>query len=307
MFCKCDVLNKSFIKNIKDYEKQSGDKVVVIVDSCGYTEDIQKYKREYFKKGEVEGIPFYLLDSQDIVNPIKVYNDLRTIFGDKYFLDMAYIGHIDSCFNKYKDIFSMLDIKELPFEINEHALFDMDDSDDFSDIYHDYDINEHLETFRNKNNINKTYRDLWAISPYPVIFNATDIIVIQDDNYVLITRKDTNETAIVGGFLEHDLTIRKNAAKELSEELIMRRNGEIVTMDESSLTFCGVFEEPNRSRKGRIITNVFMVMVDTDIEFEAADDAIDVVKIKMSDINNHFLYEDHRLILNSCSRLIGVL
>ena len=154
-------------------------------------------------------------------------------------------------------------------------------------------------TLQNDYKILKDIKESWKNSPYPPVFVTSDTLVKYHNKYLFIKRAydayGANQIAIPGGYLEQGLSLAENAQKELLEETNLK-----VPLDE--FYFSDTFDNPSRSLRGRIITQVFFVDITSlniDItQCNAGDDAGEIVWLTENDIadNQENFFEDHYFI-----------
>lgn len=109
------------------------------------------------------------------------------------------------------------------------------------------------------------------------------------DSFWLVRRKDTNRLATMGGFVEVHETVEDAIKRELMEEMAL-------TMPESP-TLVGVYSDPRRDNRRRTASIAFAVHIPGKIWPRAGDDAKEVVKIPIDEVENHTYFADHRTIL----------
>mmetsp|Transcript_19041 Transcript_19041/g.41394 ORF Transcript_19041/g.41394 Transcript_19041/m.41394 type:complete len:256 (+) Transcript_19041:54-821(+) len=111
-----------------------------------------------------------------------------------------------------------------------------------------------------------------------------------DKDYVwLVRRKDTNQLATMGGFVDVNEAIEDAIIRELMEEMAL-------TLREPP-TLVGIYSDPRRDNRRRTASVVFAVHVTADIQPHAGDDVKEVVKIPIDEIENQEYFADHRTIL----------
>jgi len=115
----------------------------------------------------------------------------------------------------------------------------------------------------------------WHGSPYPPIFVTVDT-VIQCAGHVLLIKRGRNPGkglyAIPGGFIEQRETVYQSALRELREETGMH----LLAGDmQHALKAVRVFDHPDRSQRGRVITHahLFDLGARRPPEVRAGDDA----------------------------------
>ncbi len=148
---------------------------------------------------------------------------------------------------------------------------------------------------RNKLAILK-YKADWAFAPFPNTLQATDAVVRDvTGRFLMIKRKSEfgeGQLALCGGFLEHDIDHETNMKKELEEECSLyldKTPHEIVTS-----WFCGAV---NRSKRGRMSTNVYLVQLEgkfEDLDLCGGDDAHeDLCYLSKDELDKECLFSDH--------------
>jgi bifunctional NMN adenylyltransferase/nudix hydrolase len=137
----------------------------------------------------------------------------------------------------------------------------------------------------------------WAGSPYAPVFVTVDAIVKCGDRVLLIQRGRSPGKglfAVPGGFIEQRETVYQSALRELEEETHMR----LLESDmRHALKSVHVFDHPDRSLRGRVITHAHYFDLGSRSlpEVQAADDAAsaDWVPIdKLGGMEERF-HDDH--------------
>lgn len=173
---------------------------------------------------------------------------------------------------------------------------------------------EFLRKFKTDNN--RAYRQLreehiflthynhqWENTPFPVIFVASDAILFRNNQVLLIRRKNAPGKglwAIPGGFVDKYEKVERAAVRELYEETGFQLIGKSVKDQYSR-----VFDAPNRSLRGRIISHTFLYdvsnLTDEECLIEAGDDAEEAFWYPIEGITSRireFFYADHWEILD---------
>ncbi|MBP2161097.1 MULTISPECIES: NUDIX domain-containing protein [Asticcacaulis] len=150
------------------------------------------------------------------------------------------------------------------------------------------------------------YKRAWAMAPYPVILVSVDTVIVHADPrgmpHVLLIRRGgipgRGNFAIPGGFIEPDEYLLNSALRELREE-----TGLVLSDAEAMARLKGrhVFDDPERSSRGRVITHGFH------FEFpagplpgvEGQDDAAEARWVPVADLAQYHgqFFEDHGAIL----------
>ncbi len=126
---------------------------------------------------------------------------------------------------------------------------------------------------------------------------AIDLVIQESgtsDRIWLVTRKDTNQLAVMGGFVNVGESVEHAVARELFEEMGIRL--------EESPRLLGIYSDPRRDNRRHTVSAVFVVKVDDDIKPKAADDVKDVQRIRLNEIENYEYFADHKSILDDYRR-----
>jgi len=153
------------------------------------------------------------------------------------------------------------------------------------------------------------YPKQWGKGP----FVTADAVVIQSGHILLIERGQTpgkGLLALPGGFVEADERIRDGAIRELREETgIADSKGQIppamlASFIEDSRT--RVFDAPNRSLRGRIITHAFLFRLPERrklFKVKGAEDAAHANWYRLGELTSDMLFEDHWSIIEQMADL----
>jgi bifunctional NMN adenylyltransferase/nudix hydrolase len=148
----------------------------------------------------------------------------------------------------------------------------------------------------------EAYKASWKNAPYPPQFVTADAVVTCA-GHVLVVRRGFNPGkglyALPGGFVRDTETVRDGALRELKEETRIRV--ERIILD-SSIVDSRVFDNPNRSLRGRTITHAFHVKLkDGKLpEVSHGDDAAGSKWMPLMDVARceAEFFEDHAHIIN---------
>lgn len=145
------------------------------------------------------------------------------------------------------------------------------------------------------------YKAAWAASPYPVTFVAVDAVVIQSGHVLLVRRgsmpgKDL--LALPGGFLDQTETMENGMLRELREETRLKVPLEVLR---GSIKNRRVFDAPNRSTRGRMITQAFHIELKNGPlpKVKGGDDAREAMWVPISEVRQECMFEDHFAIIDS--------
>lgn len=153
----------------------------------------------------------------------------------------------------------------------------------------------------------KKYKLAWATAPYDPIFVTVDAVVIQSGHILLVRRKAAPGKglwALPGGFLNKYEFILDAMIRELREETAIKvpepvLRGSIVARD--------VFDDPNRSARGRTITHAFLIKLANDIRLpkvKGSDDADKAKWVPINKLKREDFFDDHfDVIFNMVGRI----
>lgn len=151
---------------------------------------------------------------------------------------------------------------------------------------------------------NEQFRAKWSGTPYPPMFVTADAVVIHRRKILLIRRAGMpgrGRLALPGGYVEHSELIQDAAIRELIEEARPASAhgpyGREALRD--YVTGCHVFDEPNRSARGRVITTAYTFeLPDGDeVGVTAGDDAGSASWHAIDSLDPAELFEDHYRII----------
>ena len=153
----------------------------------------------------------------------------------------------------------------------------------------------------------RKYREAWASAPYTPVFVTVDAVVRCGDRVLLIRRGKAPGRglhAVPGGFIEDRETCWQSCLRELEEETHLKLLPETMRR---SLREVAVFDHPDRSLRGRIITHAhyFDLGHREPPEVRADDDAMAVEWVPIAALaamedrfhDDHFHMLDHFLKL----------
>lgn len=144
----------------------------------------------------------------------------------------------------------------------------------------------------------KKYKEAWKAAPFPPTFMTVDAVVVQSGHILLVKRGDMPGKglwALPGGFLNQEETMLDGAIRELKEETKIKVP---VPVLKGSIKSSHTFDAPNRSQRGRTITQAFYI----DLGFakdlpkvKGGDDAKKAFWIPLNEVvkNRDRFFEDH--------------
>lgn len=144
----------------------------------------------------------------------------------------------------------------------------------------------------------ETYKSQWKNTPYPVIFSTVDACVVQSGHVLLVKRgayPGKGLYALPGGFTGYTETLKESMLRELEEETKIKVSSTVL---EASIREEKVFDNPDRSTRGRTITTAFLIKLNDKFDLPkvvGSDDAESAMWVPTEEIkhNPHLFYEDH--------------
>ena len=145
--------------------------------------------------------------------------------------------------------------------------------------------------------------DKWAGSPYPPVFVTVDAVVKIADRVLLIRRgraPGKGLLAVPGGFIEQRETAYQSAVRELREETGFHL---LPSEMEFAMKAMRVFDHPDRSQRGRVITHAFYFDFGARMlpEIAGSDDAAEARWVPIAELPSleAQFHDDHFHILDS--------
>jgi bifunctional NMN adenylyltransferase/nudix hydrolase len=143
----------------------------------------------------------------------------------------------------------------------------------------------------------QNYRNQYAACPYPPTFVTVDAVVVHSGHILLVERRampGEGLLALPGGFLGQDERLLDAAIRELKEETRLKLP---VPVLKGSLRGSRVFDDPDRSQRGRTITHAFHFEFPTGPlpAVKGGDDARRAKWVSLSDFYalDGQMFEDH--------------
>mmetsp|Transcript_20875 Transcript_20875/g.29007 ORF Transcript_20875/g.29007 Transcript_20875/m.29007 type:complete len:253 (+) Transcript_20875:17-775(+) len=119
---------------------------------------------------------------------------------------------------------------------------------------------------------------------------AIDLVITSGKDHIwLVRRKDTDQLATMGGFVEVGETVEHAVKREMMEEMG-------VTASETP-KLLGIYSDPRRDNRRHTVSAVYHVKLPEEAKPHAMDDVKDVIRIPISDIDKHTYFADHWTIL----------
>jgi bifunctional NMN adenylyltransferase/nudix hydrolase len=145
--------------------------------------------------------------------------------------------------------------------------------------------------------------DKWAGSPYPPVFVTVDAVVRGAEQVLLIRRgraPGKGLLAVPGGFIEQRETAYQSAVRELQEETGFSL---LPSEMEHALKGARVFDHPDRSQRGRVITHAFYFDLGPRLlpEIAGSDDAAEARWVPIAELPSleEEFHDDHFHILDA--------
>jgi len=121
---------------------------------------------------------------------------------------------------------------------------------------------------------------------------AIDLILTSGADIWMIKREEGGALALVGGFNEVGESVEDACRRELKEETGME-------LPDQPLSLIGVYSDPKRDARKHSVSVVFQMEIPPGTTPIAADDAKEIIRLPLSDVQNlESLWADHKIILN---------
>ena len=158
-----------------------------------------------------------------------------------------------------------------------------------------------FDTLRAEYAMIKKYKEAWKSAPFPPTFMTVDAVVVQSGHLLLVKRGDMPGKglwALPGGFLNQDETMLDGAIRELREETKIKVP---VPVLKGSIKESKTFDAPNRSTRGRTITQAFHIDLGVGElpKVKGADDAEKAFWVPFNKVKQEKMFEDHFFIIDS--------
>ena len=147
----------------------------------------------------------------------------------------------------------------------------------------------------------KKYKEAWKSAPFPPTFMTVDAVVVQSGHLLLVKRGDMPGKglwALPGGFLNQEETMLDGAIRELKEETKIKVP---VPVLKGSIKESKTFDAPNRSARGRTITQAFYIDLGFDEKLpkvKGSDDAEKAFWVPFNKVKQEKMFEDHWHIID---------
>lgn len=159
----------------------------------------------------------------------------------------------------------------------------------------------------NEYNFVNAYKKSWAAAPYDPTFVTVDAVVVQSGHVLLVKRRANPGAglwALPGGFVNQQERLKDAAIRELCEETLIDASIPQQQL-RRSITSSEVFDDPNRSLRGRTITHAYLFRLLDDKALppvKGSDDATEAKWCRIGEIDPTMMYEDHYFIIQEMLR-----
>ncbi|GAA3931128.1 bifunctional nicotinamide-nucleotide adenylyltransferase/Nudix hydroxylase [Litoribacillus peritrichatus] len=159
---------------------------------------------------------------------------------------------------------------------------------------------EHYQDVKEEHEFVKKYRSAWASAPYAPTFVTVDAVVIQSGHVLMVERKarpGKGLLALPGGFVDADERLADACLRELREETRLKVPAPVL---QGSIKHQQVFDDPNRSARGRTITHAFYIELAPNKELpkvKGGDDAKHAKWVPLAELDPAQIFEDHYFII----------
>lgn len=169
----------------------------------------------------------------------------------------------------------------------------------------EFTATDEFNTLVDEYNFIKSYKKAWESAPYAPTFFTVDAVVIQGGHVLLVKRKfapGKGLWALPGGFLNQTETARDACIRELREETGLKVPVPVLS---GSITYERLFDRPDRSLRGRTLTQAFLIELnggDSKLpKVKGSDDAIEARWFTFSEVANMSdrMFEDHHSIIQT--------
>lgn len=221
--------------------------------------------------------------------------------------DIGLIGHSKDHTSYYLDIFpewkghvEVPNVSGINATDIREKLFNYDPDWDKSITLYDYIPSLPSSLFEEYRMI-KAYKKAWEVAPYPPTFVAVDAVVIQSAHVLLVERgamPGKGLWALPGGFLDQRETMEDGMIRELREETRLKVPSDVLR---GSIKDRRVFDAPNRSTRGRMITQAFHIELKNGPlpKVKGGDDAYRAFWQPLSELPQERMFEDHFHIIDT--------
>lgn len=180
------------------------------------------------------------------------------------------------------------ELKEVPSNVHQH-LNEFLTSDEYKALH-----DEHV--FISK------FKEKWSHSPHPATYVTVDAVVVQSGHVLLVERcsyPGKGLWALPGGFVGHDEKLLDACIRELRQETRLKVPEAVLR---GAIKKSEVFDEPNRSTRGRTITHAFYFMLQPAEQLPLVKGGNKINKafwMPLAKLKSNKMFEDHYHIIKS--------
>jgi bifunctional NMN adenylyltransferase/nudix hydrolase len=144
------------------------------------------------------------------------------------------------------------------------------------------------------------YKQAWEAAPYAPTFVTVDAVVVQSGHVLLVERKahpGKGQLALPGGFINQNERLVDACLRELREETRLKVPTPVL---KGHIKESRVFDDPNRSTRGRTITHAFYIELEAVQKLpkvRGGDDAKHAMWVPLADLDPRNIFEDHYFII----------
>lgn len=145
------------------------------------------------------------------------------------------------------------------------------------------------------------YKKAWEKAPYAPTFVTVDAVVVQSGHVLMVERKarpGKGLMALPGGFVDQGETLINACIRELREETRLKVPEPVL---KGSIKKQQVFDDPNRSARGRTITHAFYMELAPNSalpKVKGGDDAKHAMWVPLGELKPSEIFEDHYFIIS---------
>lgn len=136
---------------------------------------------------------------------------------------------------------------------------------------------------------------------------AIDIVILSGPDHLwFVRRKDTNQLAIVGGFVDVGETVLDAVYRELYEETGLTNhvhNQSSTSPHHTDPVFFGIYSDPRRDNRRHTVSAAFAIHFDGTELPVASDDVKNVERIHISNVDQLTLFADQKTVVQDYLRL----
>lgn len=166
-----------------------------------------------------------------------------------------------------------------------------------------YLLSEAYQRLSSEHHFLQAYKKSWEAAPYAPTFVTVDAVVVQSGHVLVVERKarpGKGLWALPGGFVNQDERLKDAVIRELREETRIKVPVPVLL---GSISKQEVFDDPNRSLRGRTITHAYLFELRDDAKglpkVKGGDDAKKAFWLPLSQLDPEKLFEDHLHIIEA--------